>query len=51
MKKVKEELTAAIEKARDRLDNSIESQKNYEEIYQNSVELDRLIELYLVSGN
>lgn len=50
MKVAKEELIKDIERVRERLDNSIESARNYEEIYQNSVELDHLIELYIASG-
>lgn len=51
MRNAKEELVAAIEKARARLNASIESRERYETIYQASVELDQLIELYLVSEN
>lgn len=51
MGNAKEDLVAAIEKARTRLNESIESRERYETIYQESVELDRLIELYLVSEN
>lgn len=51
MRNAKEDLAAAIERARARLNESIESRERYETIYQKSVELDRLIELYLVSEN
>ena len=47
MKNAKEELKRDIEQARERLDNSIERREDYDAIYQNSVELDRLIELYI----
>ena len=43
MKNAKEELKRDIEQARERLDNSIERREDYDAIYQNSVELDRLI--------
>lgn len=46
----REELVRAIESARSRLNESIDGKERYEQIYQNSVELDRLIELYIVSG-
>ena len=46
MTNAKEELKRDIEQARERLDSSIERRENYDAIYQNSVELDRLIELY-----
>ena len=49
MKNAKEELKRDIEQARERLDNSIERREDYDAIYQNSVELDRLIELYIAS--
>ncbi|MCI8659658.1 MAG: Spo0E family sporulation regulatory protein-aspartic acid phosphatase [Lachnospiraceae bacterium] len=50
MKGAKEELVRNIEQARERLDNSIEKKEDYESIYQNSVDLDRLIEQYIASG-
>lgn len=50
MKIAKEELVRDIEQARERLDGSIERQEGYDAIYQNSIELDRLIELYIASG-
>ena len=46
----KEELITKIEEARQRLNNSIDSKKEYEIIYNNSVELDLLIEQYMVAG-
>ncbi|MBS6644246.1 MAG: Spo0E family sporulation regulatory protein-aspartic acid phosphatase [Clostridiaceae bacterium] len=46
----KEELITKIEEARQRLNNSIDSKKEYEIIYKNSVELDLLIEQYMVAG-
>lgn len=46
----KEELIIEIEQARQKLDNSIDAKENYEDIYQNSTELDNLIEKYIVSG-
>lgn len=45
----KEELVMKIETAREKLNKSIDSKRQYEEIYQNSIELDQLIELYIVS--
>lgn len=50
MRDAKEELVKNIETARERLDSSIEKKERYEIIYRNSVELDRLIELYIASG-
>ena len=50
MRTAKEELVKDIEQARKRLDGSIERREGYDDIYQNSVELDRLIELYIASG-
>lgn len=46
----KEELVIKIETARERLNKSIDAKQRYDEIYQNSIELDKLIELYIVSG-
>ncbi len=45
----KEDLMRDIETARKRLDGSIERREDYDSIYQNSVELDRLIEVYIAS--
>ncbi len=50
MENAKEELIRDIEQARKRLDGSIERKEDYDAVYQNSVELDRLIELYIASG-
>lgn len=46
----KEELLTKIEDTRKVLNDSIEAGARYEIIYQHSVELDQLIELYIVSG-
>ncbi len=46
----REELVSKIEESRKKLDNSIENHDNYDEIYKNSIELDGLIEEYIVSG-
>ncbi len=46
----KEELVQKIECARQNLNRSIERGENYDSIYKNSVELDQLLELYIVSG-
>jgi len=46
----KEELVRKIEAARKRLNDSIESREPYRKTYQKSMELDRLIELYVASG-
>ena len=43
----KEELVVCIEQARKKLDGSIENGEDYRYIYENSVELDRLIEIYI----
>lgn len=45
----KEDLVRSIEGARDRLNRSIDMGEKYETIYRNSIELDRLIEQYIVS--
>lgn len=50
MKFSKEELVQKIEQSRKKLNQSIDLKDAYEEIYQNSIELDQLIELYIVSG-
>ncbi|MCI9163244.1 Spo0E family sporulation regulatory protein-aspartic acid phosphatase [Clostridiaceae bacterium] len=50
MKVAKEELVKDIERARERLDSSIEKKEDYEAIYQNSLTLDQLIEQYIASG-
>ncbi|WP_432628225.1 Spo0E family sporulation regulatory protein-aspartic acid phosphatase [Brotaphodocola sp.] len=46
----KEELILEIEKARNALNHSIESGEAYESVYQNSVDLDHLIEEYILAG-
>ncbi|MCI8607768.1 MAG: Spo0E family sporulation regulatory protein-aspartic acid phosphatase [Hungatella sp.] len=46
----KDELVKKIEAARLVLDKSIDERQDYEEVYQNSVKLDRLIEEYIDSG-
>lgn len=50
MKISKEELVISIEKAREKLNKSIDDKENYEIIYKHSIELDHLIEQYIVSG-
>jgi len=46
----KEELVVSIEEAREKLNKSINGKENYELIYQHSIELDHLIEQYIVAG-
>lgn len=46
----REELIQKIEAARTILDASIDEKRQYEEVYQNSVQLDSLIEQYIVAG-
>lgn len=46
----KNELIEKIESARQVLNASIDEGKDYEQIYQYSVELDMLIEQYIVAG-
>lgn len=46
----KEELILEIEKARKALNHSIESGETYEAVYQNSIDLDQLIEKYILAG-
>ena len=46
----KEELVTCIEKARRKLEGSIEDGEEYCYVYENSVELDRLIEIYIAMG-
>lgn len=50
MKVSKDELVQKIELTREKLNKSIDLKEKYEEIYRYSVELDRLIELYIVAG-
>lgn len=47
---VKEELIRKIEQARQILNESIDGKKAYNLIYENSVQLDSLIEQYMVAG-
>lgn len=46
----KEELIVKIEAARDRLNKSIDTEQDSNTIYERSVELDQLIEQYIVAG-
>ena len=46
----KERLIEEIEIARRLLNDSIDAKKDYDTIYRYSVELDQLIELYIVAG-
>lgn len=46
----RDELVARIENARKRLNDSIDAKEDYEIIYKYSVELDQLIEQYIVAG-
>ena len=52
MERPKEELALIekLEEARKKLNASIDERKEYDTIYQYSVELDHLIEQYLVAG-
>lgn len=52
VEKSKEELILIekIETSRARLNQSIDSKEDYETIYHNSVELDKLIEQYILAG-
>ena len=50
MNPAKEELIQKIEAARAILNKSIDEKRQYEEVYRNSVELDLLIEQYIVAG-
>lgn len=50
MEKSREELIALIEEARKTLNCSIDKNADYDKVYQHSVELDQLIEQYIVSG-
>ena len=47
----KEELVQKIEAARKKLNRSIENGEEYKTVYQYSVELDHLIEAYLLAEN
>ena len=46
----KQRLIEKIEAARKTLNDSIDEKKDYDTIYRYSVELDQLIELYIVAG-
>ncbi len=46
----REELVRKIEAAREKLNQSINERKEYDEILKNSVYLDSLIEQYIVAG-
>ena len=46
----REELITRIEETRRKLNQSIDQREKYEVIYMHSVELDGLIEQYIVSG-
>jgi len=46
----KEELVEKIEHARERLNRSIDGKESYEMVYRYSVELDQLINQYIVAG-
>ena len=46
----KQRLIEEIEAARKKLNDSIDAKKDYDTIYQYSVELDHLIEQYIVAG-
>lgn len=50
MKYSKDELIGKIETARRILNKSIDEKHPYEEIYEHSVELDKLIEQYIEAG-
>lgn len=50
MNLLKNELIEKIESARQVLNASIDEGKDYEQIYQYSVELDMLIEQYIIAG-
>ena len=50
MTREKKELVEAIEAARERMNRSIDERKDYSVIYQYSVELDRLLNQYIVAG-
>ncbi len=49
MESAKEELITKIESARLILNKSIDEKRKYEEVYKNSIELDALIEEYIMS--
>ena len=43
----KEQLVVCIERARKKLDGSIANKDDYRYIYENSIALDRLLEIYI----
>lgn len=49
MRNAKEELVEKIEAARARLNHSIDGKEEYRKIYQESVELDELLNQYMVA--
>lgn len=50
MTNAKEELVEKIEKAREKLNHSIDKGEEYSHIYKNSIELDELLNQYMVAG-
>lgn len=50
MANAKEELVEKIEKVRKKMDQSIEQQEEFRKIYRYSVELDQLLNQYIVAG-
>ena len=50
MANAKEELVEQIEKIRKRMDQCIEQREEYRKIYRYSVELDQLLNQYIVAG-
>ena len=50
MKSSKEDLIEKIEDTRKKLNMSIDLREDYQDIYQISIELDQLIEQYIVAG-
>ncbi|MCB6607614.1 MULTISPECIES: aspartyl-phosphate phosphatase Spo0E family protein [Clostridia] len=50
MANAREELISKIENARERLNRSIDTEDEYKVIYQCSVELDQLLNQYVVAG-
>lgn len=45
----KEELIVKIEEAREKMNDSIDKRENYNDIYKKSVELDELLNQYMVA--
>lgn len=50
MANAKEELVEKIEKIREKMDQSIERREEFRKIYRYSVELDQLLNQYIVAG-